>query len=41
MGCRKNVARLTPNERRAFTDAVNELRDNGGYDRYVDQHEGR
>lgn len=40
MGCRKNLNRLTIAERRAFTDAVNQLRDNGGYDTYVRQHQG-
>jgi tyrosinase len=40
MGCRKSVARLTAAERRAFTDAVNRLRDDGGYDTFVDQHRG-
>lgn len=40
MGCRKNLARLTVAERQAFTNAVNQLRDNGGYDTYVDQHQG-
>ncbi|HSH62431.1 MAG TPA: tyrosinase family protein [Acidimicrobiales bacterium] len=40
MGCRKNLARLTVAERQAFTNAVNQLRANGGYDTYVRQHEG-
>lgn len=40
MGCRKNVNRLTAAERLAFTTAVNELRDNGDYDGYVEQHRG-
>ena len=40
MGCRKSVSRLTAAERAAFTDAVNELRDAGRYDDYVEQHRG-
>jgi len=40
MGCRKNLARLTVAERQAFTNAVNQLRANGGYDTYVTQHQG-
>ncbi len=40
MGCRRNLARLTVAERQAFTNAVNQLRANGGYDTYVNQHQG-
>lgn len=40
MGCRKNLTRLTPDERRAFVTAVNALRTAGEYDDYVDQHQG-
>lgn len=40
MGCRKNLTRLTVAERQAYTNAVNQLRANGGYDTYVNQHEG-
>lgn len=40
MGCRKNLARLTVAERQAFTNAINQLRANGGYDTYVTQHQG-
>jgi tyrosinase len=40
MGCRKNLNRLTIAERQAFTNAVNQLRADGGYDTYVQQHEG-
>lgn len=40
MGCRKNLTRLTVAERQAFTSAVNQLRTNGGYDTYVQQHQG-
>ena len=40
MGCRRNLTRLTLAERRAFTDAVDQLRSNGGYDTYVQQHQG-
>lgn len=40
MGCRKNLTRLTVAERQAFTNAVNQLRANGGYDTYVEQHRG-
>jgi tyrosinase len=40
MGCRKNLTRLTVAERQAFTNAVNQLRANGGYDPYVQQHQG-
>lgn len=40
MGCRKNVTRLTVAERLAFTNAVNQLRNDGVYDAYVEQHRG-
>lgn len=40
MGCRKNLSRLTIAERQAFTNAINQLRANGGYDPYVEQHQG-
>lgn len=40
MGCRKNVKRLTVAERQAFTNAVNQLRADGTFDAYVDQHQG-
>lgn len=40
MGCRKNLTRLNPDERRAFVNAVNTLRNSGDYDDYVDQHQG-
>lgn len=40
MGCRKNLARLTAAERLAYTNAVNQLRTNGGYDTFVEQHQG-
>lgn len=40
MGCRKNLTRLTVAERQAYTNAVNQLKANGGYDRYVQQHQG-
>ena len=40
MGCRKNLTRLTVAERQAFTNAVNQLRNNGDYDTFVDQHQG-
>jgi tyrosinase len=40
MGCRKNLNRLTIAERQAFTNAINQLRDNGLYDSYVRQHRG-
>jgi tyrosinase len=40
MGCRKNLTRLTVAERQAFTNAVNQLRSNGDYDPYVEQHRG-
>ena len=38
MGCRKNAAKLTPSERQKFTGAVNQLRANGGYQKYIDIH---
>ena len=37
MGCRKNLTRLTAAERLAFTNAINQLRADGGYDTYVQQ----
>ncbi|WP_280386395.1 tyrosinase family protein [Nocardia wallacei] len=40
MGCRRNLTSLTPAQRRAFTDAINRLRADGGYDTYVEQHRG-
>ncbi len=40
MGCRKNVARLTPTERTAFVNAVLALKADGRYDPYVTQHQG-
>jgi len=40
MGCRKNLTRLTVAERQAFTNAINQLRANGDYDTYVQQHQG-
>lgn len=40
MGCRKNLTRLTVAERQAFTNAVNQLRDNGDYEPFVEQHQG-
>jgi len=40
MGCRKNAARLTVAERQAFTNAVNQLKADGRYDPYVEQHRG-
>lgn len=40
MGCRKNLARLTVAERQSFTNAVNQLRADGGYDTFVQQHQG-
>lgn len=40
MGCRKNLTRLTAAERLAFTNAINQLRADGGYDTYVQQHQG-
>lgn len=40
MGCRKNLANLTVAERQAFTNAVNQLRANGDYDPFVEQHQG-
>ncbi len=40
MGCRKNLTRLTVAERLAYTNAVNQLKSNGRYDPYVQQHQG-
>ena len=40
MGCRKNVNKLTPAERTAFTNAVVQLKNNGEYDTFVNQHAG-
>lgn len=40
MGCRKNLTRLTAAERLAFTNAINQLRADGGYDTFVQQHQG-
>ena len=40
MGCRKNLTRLTITERQAFTNAVNQLRADGNYTPFVDQHQG-
>ncbi|MFI9503398.1 tyrosinase family protein [Nocardia sp. NPDC052566] len=40
MGCRKNLTSLTAAERKAFTNAVNQLKADGGYDFYVEQHRG-
>ena len=40
MGCRKNLTRLTVAERQAFTNAINQLRNNGGYNTFVQQHQG-
>jgi hypothetical protein len=40
VGCRKNVARLTPAERTAFVNAVLALKADGRYDPYVAQHQG-
>ncbi|MFD0366274.1 tyrosinase family protein [Nocardia sp. GCM10030253] len=34
------MTRLTVGQRRAFTSAINQLRDDGGYDTYVEQHRG-
>ncbi|MET9887762.1 tyrosinase family protein [Streptomyces sp. NPDC006430] len=38
MTVRKNQAALTPEEKRAFTNALLELKRNGTYDRYVNAH---
>ena len=38
--CRKNLARLTVAERRAFTDALLQMKANGDFDTYVDIHAG-
>ena len=40
MGCRKNLSRLTPSERQAFVNAIVQLKASGGYDRYVQMHQG-
>ena len=40
MGCRKNLTRLTMAERQAFTNAINQLRTDGGYETFVQQHQG-
>ncbi len=40
MGCRKNLTRLTPAERTAFVNAVLQLKNNGEYDTFVNQHAG-
>lgn len=40
MGCRKNLTRLTLSERQAFVNALLTLKSNGGYDPYVNQHQG-
>lgn len=40
MGCRKNLTKLTAAERSAFVNAILQLKANGGYDTYVDQHQG-
>ena len=40
MGCRKNLTRLTMAERQAFTNAVNQLRADGEYNKFVEQHQG-
>lgn len=40
MGCRKNLTRLTIAERQAFTNAINQLRADGSYSTFVEQHEG-
>lgn len=38
MGCRKNVASLTVTERQKYTNAVQTLKDSGGYQVYIDIH---
>jgi tyrosinase len=38
MGCRKNLARLTPAERHAFVNAVLALKASGQYDRFNEIH---
>lgn len=40
MTVRKNQAALTPEEKRAFTSALLELKRNGSYDRFVTTHNG-
>lgn len=40
MGCRNNLTSLSIAQRQAFTNAINQLRADGGYDTYVDQHRG-
>ncbi|MFE7182581.1 tyrosinase MelC2 [Streptomyces erythrochromogenes] len=40
MTVRKNQATLTPDEKRAFTSALLELKRNGSYDRFVTTHNG-
>jgi tyrosinase len=40
MGCRKNLASLSPTERTAFVNAVLQLRTNGEYQKYVTMHQG-
>lgn len=38
--CRKNLNTLTPAERAAFARAVNQLKQNGGYDVFPEMHSG-
>jgi tyrosinase len=38
MGCRKNLARLTPAEQHAFVNAVLALKASGQYDRFNEIH---
>ena len=40
MGCRKNLTALTLAERQAFVNAILQLKANGGYNRYVQMHQG-
>jgi tyrosinase len=40
VGCRKNVTRLTLSERQAFINALQTLKANNEYDKYVDMHQG-
>ena len=40
MGCRKNLASLTPAERTAFVNAILALQASGGYQKYVTMHQG-
>lgn len=40
MGCRKNLTKLTLAERTAFVNAVVSLKNSGGYDTFIDQHQG-